>query len=364
MRTVTHRQRALVLLIIAALLGGPIAAAVSQQPAGALTLAQKKAIAKAKAKRIKEALALLDANLGRAVEEYNLANIKLSDAEARLHEATHKLAVARFELREARETLSTRVVGIYKQRPSDFMDVFFASRSFEDLAMELRTLQRIGESDSRMVDHVEANEAKVEDLRARRIEERKTARLLLADVTSRRTAIEATIVQRQQLLRGVNKQIAAIEKEQRRLARLAAARAAAAAAAAARMNGWGNPRPLTGDPGKGHPEVIAIAKRYLGVPYLYGAADPAVGFDCSGLVMYSYAQIGISLPHYSGYQQNLGVPVAMTQLVPGDLVFKGYPVSYHVGMYAGGGTVIHAPHTGDVVRIAPLMGWQYAVRIP
>ncbi|MBM3147881.1 MAG: C40 family peptidase, partial [Actinobacteria bacterium] len=50
-------------------------------------------------------------------------------------------------------------------------------------------------------------------------------------------------------------------------------------------------------------------------------------------------------------------------LVPGDLVFKGYPVSYHVGMYAGGGQVIHAPHTGAVVSFQSLMGWQYAVRL-
>jgi cell wall-associated NlpC family hydrolase len=115
--------------------------------------------------------------------------------------------------------------------------------------------------------------------------------------------------------------------------------------------------------GAGHPEVIAIAKHYLGIPYKYGGASPATGFDCSGFVMYCYAQIGISLPHYSGYQQNMGTPVPMTALVPGDLVFRGRPVSYHVGMYAGGGLTIHSPHTGDVVRFAPLAGWEYAVRL-
>jgi len=75
------------------------------------------------------------------------------------------------------------------------------------------------------------------------------------------------------------------------------------------------------------------------------------------------AQIGIQLPHYSGYQQNLGVPVPMDELIPGDLVFKGYPTSYHVGLYAGGGSVIEAPHTGDVVRYDTIAGWMYAVRL-
>jgi cell wall-associated NlpC family hydrolase len=97
---------------------------------------------------------------------------------------------------------------------------------------------------------------------------------------------------------------------------------------------------------------------------VYGAANPAVGFDCSGLVMYCYAQIGIQLPHYSGYQQNMGVPVPMNALRPGDLVFMGYPVSYHVALYAGGGQVIEAPHTGDVVKYWPVSAFEYAVRLP
>jgi cell wall-associated NlpC family hydrolase len=97
---------------------------------------------------------------------------------------------------------------------------------------------------------------------------------------------------------------------------------------------------------------------------VYGAANPAVGFDCSGLVMYCYAQIGIHLAHYSGYQQNEGTPVSMSDLKPGDLVFMGYPVSYHVALYAGGGQVIEAPYTGAVVRYSSVSSFQYAVRIP
>jgi cell wall-associated NlpC family hydrolase len=97
---------------------------------------------------------------------------------------------------------------------------------------------------------------------------------------------------------------------------------------------------------------------------VYGAADPRVGFDCSGLVMYCYAQIGITLPHYSGYQQNMGVPVPMNALIPGDLVFIGYPVSHHVALYYGGGLVIEAPHTGDVVKYSSVSRFEYAVRLP
>jgi peptidoglycan hydrolase-like protein with peptidoglycan-binding domain len=101
--------------------------------------------------------------------------------------------------------------------------------------------------------------------------------------------------------------------------------------------------------------VVAVAKQYLGVPYRWGGASPATGFDCSGLVMYVYAKFGISLPHNAAMQYGHGRPVSRSDLRKGDLVF--FDGLGHVGIYVGGGNFIHAPHTGDVVRISPLSGW-------
>jgi peptidoglycan DL-endopeptidase CwlO len=97
--------------------------------------------------------------------------------------------------------------------------------------------------------------------------------------------------------------------------------------------------------------VIANAKQYLGVPYVWGGSTPS-GFDCSGFVSYVYRSVGISLPRTSSAQKNVGTRISLNQLQPGDLVFKGMP-AYHVGIYIGGGQYIHAPQTGDVVKIAP-----------
>jgi cell wall-associated NlpC family hydrolase len=97
--------------------------------------------------------------------------------------------------------------------------------------------------------------------------------------------------------------------------------------------------------------VIAIAMQYLGVPYVWGGMSPS-GFDCSGLIAYSYAQIGISLPHHAASQYGYGVPVAYSDLQPADLVF--FSGLGHMGMYIGGGQFIHAPHTGDVVKISSM----------
>ena len=103
--------------------------------------------------------------------------------------------------------------------------------------------------------------------------------------------------------------------------------------------------------------VVGIAMQYLGVPYVYGGASPS-GFDCSGLVMYAYAQMGVSLPHSSYAQYSMGVAVSRDQLQPGDLVF--FNGLGHVGIYVGGGQFIHAPHTGDVVKISSLSDSWYA----
>ena len=109
--------------------------------------------------------------------------------------------------------------------------------------------------------------------------------------------------------------------------------------------------------------AVSIAERYLGIPYLWGGANPITGFDCSGLMMYVYAQLGIHLTHYTGSQIHEGTPVPRWALQPGDLVFfhpgaNGVPG--HVGMYIGDGLFIQAPHTGDVVRISSLDEYSYS----
>ena len=108
--------------------------------------------------------------------------------------------------------------------------------------------------------------------------------------------------------------------------------------------------------------AVAIAERYLGVPYVWGGADPVTGFDCSGLVMYVYRQLGVDLLHFSGAQYHEGAHVPFGALAPGDLVFfdLGTLGPGHVGMYVGGGRFIQAPHSGDVVKISSLSDFGYA----
>ena len=110
-------------------------------------------------------------------------------------------------------------------------------------------------------------------------------------------------------------------------------------------------------------EALRYAMTRRGDPYVWGAAGPGT-FDCSGLVMWAYAQVGISLPHYTVSQYNLGEHISRSQLQPGDLVFFFSDIG-HVGMYLGDGLMLDAPSTGQLVQVQPVM-WNVfvgAVRI-
>ncbi len=128
------------------------------------------------------------------------------------------------------------------------------------------------------------------------------------------------------------------------------------------------------DPGGASAKAMGAVRAALsqrGVPYSWGggsASGPTYGtaqganikgFDCSGLTMYAYAQVGISLPHYTGSQFTAGTRVSRSQLVPGDLVFF-YSDLHHMGLYIGNGKMVHAPQTGDVVKISSISGRPFA----
>jgi cell wall-associated NlpC family hydrolase len=98
--------------------------------------------------------------------------------------------------------------------------------------------------------------------------------------------------------------------------------------------------------------AVQIANRLTGIPYVWGGASPRSGFDCSGLVQYVYARVGVSLPHYTVSLYRRGRSVSRSSLRPGDLVF--FSGLNHVGIYAGGGKYIHAPRRGTTVRWSSL----------
>lgn len=113
---------------------------------------------------------------------------------------------------------------------------------------------------------------------------------------------------------------------------------------------------VPGIPGSGKgADAVRVAMKYLGLPYVWGGTTPS-GFDCSGLMQYAYGQVGVSIPRVTYDQVNAGVEVPRGQEQPGDLVIfnTSKESNGHVGMYIGGGNYVHAPYTGEVIKIASL----------
>ena len=170
-----------------------------------------------------------------------------------------------------------------------------------------------------------------------------------AEAAARRAQLTAQQLSRRaaRLARELQAKVAAIQAKENVLNSATYAKAMAVY----RQTGHYPPIQVTGD--SLGVQALRYALTMLGKPYVWGGASPGVGFDCSGLVMWSYAQVGISLAHFTGDQWNEGVHVPRSQLKPGDLVFFFADIS-HVGMYMGKGMMINAPTFGQVVQIQPI----------
>jgi peptidoglycan DL-endopeptidase CwlO len=147
------------------------------------------------------------------------------------------------------------------------------------------------------------------------------------------------------------------EQEAQAAARVTAARVAAATQQVSSSSGFSNTAapPPTASGGEG---ALQAAESQIGVPYVWGGERPKgtsdPGFDCSGLTAWSWGQVGVGLPHYSGAQMSDSTPVPLNDLQAGDLLFYGPGGSEHVAMYVGGGTMIEAPETGESVHYTGL----------
>jgi peptidoglycan DL-endopeptidase CwlO len=311
----------------------------------------------------------LDMEVGQAAEAWNLANIELDQIEADLALNGRHLVAARKSLGVAQNRIAQRLRDLYVHGDGDStLEVILGARSLDDVLDRLEAISRVSSQDAEILRDVKQYRKEVETRRERLKEARASQEQVVAQRAAQQQAIESQLSERQRLLSSVKDEIARMQAEERRRqaaleaqarARLAAAQAAAQQAQSAPSSALSSstpgesviPRALPPD-GSRAAQVVAIAMQYLGVPYRWGGSSPSEGFDCSGLVSYVYAQIGIYLPHHAASQYGYGVAVSRDDLQAGDLVF--FSGLGHMGMYIGGGQYIHAPHTGDVVKISSM----------
>jgi peptidoglycan DL-endopeptidase CwlO len=300
-----------------------------------------------------------------AVERYDQATSRLHGVQAKVQQNQHLLKLAEYELEVANNLLQRRARQIYMAPDVGIIDVILSSRSFDELVTQLDMMKRLGDSDAAVAAAAGSYRQEVNDRRLALESDKKAAETLVAQRQVSKDQVLALQSQLQSTVGGLKNQIAELEKEQAAAAAKAAAKAAAEQAAAAQASSSSSSSSApsssgsgssSGGGGAGYASVVAIAQRYLGVPYVWGGASPS-GFDCSGLTMYCYAQVGVSLSHGATDQQHASTPVSLSNLRPGDLVFFGsLSFSHHVGIYVGGGQMIDAPYTGAVVRYDSIGG--------
>ncbi|OFW52473.1 MAG: hypothetical protein A2146_00930 [Actinobacteria bacterium RBG_16_67_10] len=337
-------------------------------PAAADPIQSKRAQAEAIMAEVQQ----LDSSLAKSIEAYNYANVELDRIDQDLVSNGRHLVAARKSLVVAQGRIAERLRDLYVNGEGDStLEVILGSQSLDDIIARLDAIQRVSSQDAGILKSVKQYRREVETRRARLQEARADQARLVRERAAQKASIEGRLAGRQRLLSSVKDEIVQLQAEERQRQAALAAQAQARAQAqqlAAQIQqdtaqatydeSFVTPSYDASVPAARYSHVVPIALQYLGIPYVWGGSSPSTGFDCSGFIMYVFAQIGVSLPHHAASQFAYGTPVSQEQLAAGDLVF--FDGLGHAGIYIGGGQFVHAPHTGDVVKISSLYDSWYA----
>jgi cell wall-associated NlpC family hydrolase len=338
----TSSRKTILRLVVATMLAVPsVAIPVSVSSA---------APSKADVEVAKAELDKLNLELEQLVELYNQAQVRLQLTEANLLDAKQAKQAADAAAARATAELSKRAVAAYTGMGSQ-LDVLLGAESFTEFSDRLQFMGALAQDDADL-----AAEAQIAGQRSRWAAEQYGQTL-----TERQTTLDELANQRNQIETAISDQESFYSQLSTSYKNALAAQAAAeeaAATAAAAAEAPADPAPGGGSAGSDGGGVfvpppnantveiaIAAAKSMIGTTYVWGAADPNVGFDCSGLVMWAYAQAGVSLPHSSAMMSEMFPRLSQSELLPGDLLFFYSPVS-HVSIYLGGGLMINSSHPG------------------
>jgi len=327
--------------------------------ASAQTITSKRAQAEAIVAEVES----MQGSLGQTIEAWNYANLELDRIEGDLATNAKHLVAARKSLGVAQQRIQERLRDLYVNGEGDStLEVILGSSSLDDIIARLDAIERVSSQDTHILRTVKQYRREVETRRSNLQEARADQAEIVAEQAAQKQYIESQIAEQNRLLDSVKDEIAEMRAEEaRRQAELAAqararAQAAELASQAAAQQTYDTAVVVpTYDPNLPAPRyghVVGIALQYLGIPYVWGGSSPSTGFDCSGFSMYVFAQVGVSLPHHAASQYNYGSPVPYDQIAAGDLVF--FSGLGHMGIAIGNGQFVHAPHTGDVVRISSL----------
>jgi cell wall-associated NlpC family hydrolase len=369
-----NRAVAAAVVVVAFSTGATSLATIAPPRAGADQLSD----AKAQAAAITAQIQATDARLQSLTDQYSAADYRLSQLTGQISQTQHQLAQDQAVVAKNRSQLRKQAILDYTSSgtTSQAADLFTTDRNSAGIRQEYSALaagnvttliSKLRTAEAQLTSEQDALHAQQIQAAAARdtiAGAKNQASTLVAQEQATKSGVDATIlklVAQQQAAAAAAANAAATAAFNAKLAASQSAQKAANRPASPPQSSSGGapvattpspvatvpPPPLAG----GVAGAIQAAEGEVGVPYLWGGASPSAGFDCSGLIMWAYAQVGISLPHYSGAQYNATVHIPLSDIQPGDLIFEGPQGSEHEAMYVGGGQMIEAPHTGAFVRI-------------
>jgi cell wall-associated NlpC family hydrolase len=282
--------------------------------------------------RLEEQLDRLNREADQLVEQYNQSNEALQRVQRSLKTLRAQASGAEADLRRLRTTLGARASAAYVQGAGSAVAAVLGSDDPAAAIARVQVLDLLAAHDGDLMDQLGVAGKAFAERQASLVAAEKAKAAEVKRLAAKKAEVEGAATRTRALLSRMR----------------AADRPAAPSPVAPPPSGGGGGGPVSGSAAA----VVAYARAQVGKPYCYGGEGPGC-FDCSGLTMMAWRQAGVSLPHSSAAQYNVGRRLSASELRPGDLIFYYSPIS-HVSIYIGGGQRISATHTGDYVRVQSL----------
>lgn len=294
---------------------------------------------------------------------------KIDKAQASINIVNKSIKESQNKINNEQEVYGQRIRTMYMNgKNQSYINIVLGSKSFSDLISNIETVQKISDYDKNLMDNLNSEKSRIEKQKDKLASEKASLVALqsqdqkkLQDANSKKSqvlALENKAKAEMQKNKAYYDQLQAQSNQEK--TRLLSMNTSASTSSSSPSHDRGQHVVPAGS----YSGVVGIAAQFVNrTPYVWGGTTPS-GFDCSGLVMYCYAQVGVSLPHYTGEQVKYGSTVSANNLQPGDLLFFGSVSDpYHVAIYAGGGQMIEAPRAGEDVHITPVRPFSIAKRI-
>ncbi|OFI05521.1 putative endopeptidase p60 precursor [Clostridium acetireducens DSM 10703] len=286
---------------------------------------------------------------------------EISKTEKEIKDTSQNLKKAQDNIESQQDLFNKRVRAMYINGVNGYLEVLLDSNGLSDFVSRVDTVKKVVGFDKKVISDLNEKKQAIENKR-KSLDSKKSKLISLKENNEKKL---------QELNTSKDKQNQAVENLKRQERMYAAQLYNSPESVNSRnvvkssmaniqqvRNSAPSYVPSRGSTSTSSSSIVAYATNFLGRPYQWGGNGPDA-FDCSGFTKYVYAHFGIGLPRIASDQQGVGTSVSRGDLQPGDLVFFGSP-AHHVGIYVGNGCYIHAPRTGDVIKVSPLNRSDYS----